>query len=257
MEKRLQTILAHAGTASRRHAAQLIEEGRVLVDGQKVTERGYRIDPAKHEILVDGKLLSKEEEKKYFIFNKPVDVISTVKDTHDRKKITDFFKEIDARLYPVGRLDKDTTGFIIVTNDGELANKLAHPRYEIEKVYIAFVKAAVAGGTLKKLENGVFLDGTITAQCRIKFIEKNGTGALYKVKLHEGKKRQIRRMFEIAGTKVMELKRVRYAGLSLGELKEGEYRALTKREIVHLKNILSGKISLKNTKKSTVKYGSK
>ena len=133
MSKRLQTVLAHAGVASRRHAAELIESGSVKVNGKTVTEKGYRVDPDVHEILVDGRPIRKEEKKVYFLFHKPRDVISTVSDTHGRKKVTDFFKHVKARLYPVGRLDKDTTGLLLITNDGQVTHKLAHPSFEIDK----------------------------------------------------------------------------------------------------------------------------
>ena len=136
MEKRLQNILAHAGIASRREAAKIIESGKVKVDGKIVTEKGIKVDQNINKIEVNGTLLHGDEKKHYFLFYKPENVISTVKDTRGRKKIVDFFEDIDARLYPVGRLDRNTTGLIIITNDGELTNKLTHPKYEINKEYI-------------------------------------------------------------------------------------------------------------------------
>ncbi len=234
MKKRLQTILAHAGVASRRHAAALIEGGKVTVDGRCVTERGFRVDPDMHEIVVEGKRLPGEEKKCYFLFNKPAGVVSTAQDTHASSKVTDFFKDIDARLYPVGRLDKNTTGILIMTNDGRLTHRLAHPSYVIEKEYRVTAFPRLSDVDLKRLKRGIEIDGKLTARCSIKFIgEKNGA-AVYTVKLHEGRNRQIKRMFETAEAKVLELERFRYAGLELGSLKPGAFRRLTKKEVAKL-----------------------
>ena len=154
MKKRLQTILSHAGAASRRSAVELIESGVVKVDGRKVTERGFRADPEEQEISVNGRKLS-AEKKYYFIFNKPKNVISTAKDTHERRKVTDYFEGVKARLYPVGRLDRDTTGLLVVTNDGELAYRLMHPKFEIEKEYLVTIKPCVDNADIKKIEKGI------------------------------------------------------------------------------------------------------
>lgn len=236
-KKRLQTVLAHAGVASRRHAAELIEKGKVKVDGRQVTERGYRIDPDEHEILVNGCLIPGEEKKYYFLFHKPGNVISTARDTHDREKVTDFFKKVNARLYPVGRLDKDTTGILIVTNDGELTHRLSHPSFEIEKEYTVTVEPYPSRDDIRRIERGIMIDGSATAPCEIKLLRKKGKSAVYRVKLHEGRKRQIKRMFEAAGARVAGLKRNRYAGLTLRGLKEGEFRELTGKEIKKLRSL--------------------
>jgi len=196
MQKRLQNIIAHAGIASRRTAGEMIEAGRVKVDGHVVTEKGLKFDPADCSILVDEKALKDEEKKFYFLFNKPKGIISTVKDTHGRKKITDFFKDIDARLYPVGRLDKDTTGVIIVTNDGDLAHKLSHPSFEVDKEYCVTVSGSVPFGAVNALKKGVEIDGEMTTPCEIKISNRSEDNTVLQVKLHEGRKRQIRRMFE-------------------------------------------------------------
>jgi 23S rRNA pseudouridine2605 synthase len=236
MKKRLQTVLAHAGVASRRHAAQLIESGKVKVDGLAITEKGFKVDPVGHEILVNGRPIPAEEKKYYFLFYKPKGIISTVSDTHGRKKVTDFFKNISARLYPVGRLDKDTTGILILTNDGELTHRLAHPRFEIEKEYRVKVAPCITGDDIRKIEHGIALEGKLTSGCEIKVERKNQKEAICRIKLHEGRKRQVRRMFEAVGVKVMELKRTGYAGLTLKGLKEGEFRELTKKEVERLRN---------------------
>ncbi|MGB3111664.1 MAG: pseudouridine synthase [Candidatus Omnitrophota bacterium] len=238
MKKRLQTVLSHAGVASRRRAVELIESGRVEVDGRIVTEKGFKLDPARHKVLVDGRPIRAEEEKYYFLLNKPKNVISTARDTHSRKKVTDFFKNVDARLYPVGRLDRDTTGALLITNDGQFAHKLAHPRFEIEKEYLVTVDKAPTGEEIKKLERGIYLYGKRTAPCKIGLVGKAENKAVLRVSLHEGRKRQIKRMFEEIGRKVVELKRAKYAGLTLGKLKEGEYRELTDSEVKRLKSLL-------------------
>jgi pseudouridine synthase len=238
MKKRLQTVLSHAGVSSRRRAVELIESGKVKIDGRRVTEKGFRVDPDRHEILVNGRLLPKSGKKYYFLLNKPKNVISTVQDTHSRKKVTDFFKEIKARLYPVGRLDKDTTGILLITNDGDLAHRMTHPSFEIEKEYLVTVKGFVPLEKIKRIEKGIELDGKITAPCHIKLRRKGKDTTVYRVTLHEGKKRQIRRMFEVVDGKVTALKRIKYAGLTLGTLKEGEWRTLTDREIEKLKKII-------------------
>jgi len=237
MEKRLQNILAHAGVASRRKSAELIEQGRVKVDGKVVREKGLHLDPDAHEILVDGARVSGEERKIYFLLNKPKGMISTVTDTHGREKIPDLFEGVNERLYPVGRLDKDTTGLLIITNDGEMANKLSHPRYEVEKEYIAAVEGDIHPKDIKILTKGIEIEGKRTAPCVIELLKKKDGRATYRVKIHEGRKRQIRLMFEAAGARVAELKRTKYAGLRIGTLQEGEYRPLTDKEIGRLKRI--------------------
>ncbi|MGB2652050.1 MAG: pseudouridine synthase [Candidatus Omnitrophota bacterium] len=237
MKKRLQNVLAHAGIASRRRAAQLIENGKVKVDGKVVTEKGHRIDPEEHKILIDGRPLPKEEKKYYFLFNKPENVISTVSDTHDRKKVTDYFKKIKARLYPVGRLDKDTTGLLVVTNDGTLTHRLAHPSFEIEKEYRVTITGYLSQKDSKRLERGIDLEGKKTAPCIIRRVKRTVKGDVLKIVLHEGRKRQIRLMLEEVGAKVTALERTRYANLTLGCLKPGEYRELTQKEVEKLFNV--------------------
>jgi len=242
MKKRLQTILAHAGVSSRRGAEELINSGRVKVNGRAVREKGFRVDPREQVISVDGRVL-RLEEKHYYLFNKPGNVISTASDTHGRKKVTDYFRGIRARLYPVGRLDKDTTGAMLVTNDGELAHRLTHPSFEVDKEYRVTADKRLRPGALRRLREGVIIDGKKTSPCEVKFVRKQAEGFLYSVIIHEGRKRQVRRMFEAGGSGVLRLKRVRYAGLSLGRLKEGEYRELTEREMGVLSRSVKGKLA--------------
>ena len=238
MKKRLQTIISQAGVTSRRNAAKMIEEGKVTVDGEVVREKGHRVDAAECEILVEGRPLPEGDEVKYtFLFHKPKGVISTAYDPQERKKVTDFFKGINARLYPIGRLDKDTTGIILVSNDGELTHKLAHPKSEVEKVYLVKVSNEITDESLERIESGINLDGKKLAPCEIQVVSKGPRFSILTVHLHEGKKRQIKRIFGTFGHRVLELKRIVYAGLSLGDLKEGEYRELTKEEIEILRNL--------------------
>lgn len=231
MEKRLQTILAHAGAASRRKAEALIEQGKVEVDGRVVRQKGLKLDPERHRILVDGIPLEEEEKKVYFLLNKPQGFISTVNDTHGRRKITDIFTGIKARLYPVGRLDKDTTGVILVTNDGDLAHRLSHPSFEVSKEYVVKTDRPLPEISLRRISSGMELDGKMTSPCEIERLRN----CVYKIKLHEGRNRQIKKMFLAEGVRVMELDRGIYAGLSAGKLKRGEYRELTSAEIKTLK----------------------
>lgn len=237
MIKRLQNVLAHAGVASRRSAGAIIEEGRVKVDGNVVTEKGFKLDPARHSITVNGKPLPREEKKRYIIFNKPADVISTAKDTHSRKKVTDFFKEFNERLYPVGRLDKDTTGLLIMTNDGALAHRLSHPSFEVEKEYRVTVRGNVPFEDVKALESGAIMDGKKTAPCKIKPISRDDKISVYLVTIHEGKKRHIRRMFQEIGGRVVALKRQKYGPLALRGLPEGSFRELSESEVKKLRSL--------------------
>ena len=236
MKERLQNIIAQAGIASRRGAAKLIEDGAVEVDGEVVLEKGFRVDPGGSTIMVNKKPVTKAADKYYFLFYKPKDVISTSKDTHKRKTIVDFFERIDARLYPVGRLDKDTTGIILVTNDGELTNLLTHPRYNVNKEYIAKISPPINDMGIRELEQGVYVEDKLTSPCEVTVINSRANSLLLKIKIHEGRKRQIRKMIEVVGSKVQSLKRVKFAGLTLKGLEPGEYRELSMGEVNKLKN---------------------
>ena len=238
MMKRLQTVLAHAGYASRRSSAEIILSGRVTVDGKIVTEKGVKVNPEIQEIKVDGQLLSKEEKKYYFLFNKPKGVISSAKDTHGRTIVTDFFKAFPVRLYPVGRLDKDTTGALIVTNDGDFAHKLSHPSFEINKEYIAVTNKQLKKYEVAELEDGIVIAGKKTSPCQIELLDLKGIKAVYKVIIHEGKKRQIRIMFTEKGARVLELERTIFAGIKLGKLIRGGFRKLRESEILSLQKLI-------------------
>ena len=240
MENRLQNILALSGVASRRASGDLIGKGFVAVDGRVVREKGARFDPAIHKITVRGKVLGAKERKYYFLLNKPPGVISTVIDTHGRRKIIDFFADVKARLYPVGRLDKDTTGAIVLTNDGDLAHRLSHPRFGAEKEYLVVASVRLTPGAIRKISSGIKIEGKKTAPCSVEEVKDPHGRIEYRVKLHEGKKRQVRLMFASVGAEIVELDRVRYAGLSTEGLTRGERRELTAKEVERLKELVSG-----------------
>jgi 23S rRNA pseudouridine2605 synthase len=239
--ERLQKVIAHSGMASRRKAEELILQGKVKVNGKVVTELGVKVSP-QDKIEVNG-IPVEREEPVYYLLYKPRGVISSVKDDKGRKVVTDFFKEVDKRIYPIGRLDYDTSGLLLLTNDGEFANLLMHPRYEIEKVYIAKVKGIPARHQLKQLEKGILLEDGMTAPAKVKMLsfDKRKQTAIIEIRIHEGRNRQVRRMFEAIGHRVMKLKRERYAFLDLKGLNPGDYRELSPHEVKQLRALaLSG-----------------
>lgn len=238
MEKRLQSVLSHAGIASRRGVISVIEAGKVKVDGKVIKEKGFRVDPEISQITVDGTPLRKEEKKYYFLLNKPKGVVSTSSDKHAKRTILDYFKHVNVRLYSIGRLDKETTGLIIITNDGDLTHKLSHPSFEISKEYLATLKDEPLEEDLERLEKGIKLYDKVTSPCRIRPLKSSGKKNIYRIKIHEGMKRQIREMFKSIGAEVLELIRVKYASLDIRGLSEGEFRELSESEIKKLKNLV-------------------
>ena len=235
--ERLQKIIAESGIASRRKAEELITKGKVMVNGKIVTELGTKANYS-DDILVDGKKIEKEE-KEYYLFNKPREVITSTKDDKNRKVVTDYF-DSNKRLYPVGRLDYDTTGLLIVTNDGELSNLITQPKNEIEKVYIAKLKGIIKGIDINKLKNGIILDHVKCKPKRVKLkkYDKKTNSSIVEITIVEGKNHEVKRLFEGIGFEVEKLKRERIAFLTLGNLKSGEYRKLNKKEIKQLFSLL-------------------
>jgi 23S rRNA pseudouridine2605 synthase len=223
---RLAKFLAHAGVASRRAAEQLIAEGRVTVGGAVVTDPARDVDGGS-EVVVDGEPVRGEEPRVVYALHKPAGVVSTARDTHGRRTVTDLVPA-ERRLYPVGRLDADTTGLILLTNDGELANRLTHPRYEVPKTYRATLGGGpIAERTLRALRTGVTLDDGPTAPARVRRLDAH----TLELTIHEGRKRQVRRMCEAVGHPVRALVRVRFGPLELGELAAGRARRLTTTEL--------------------------
>lgn len=231
MKERLQKILARAGVASRRTAEQLIKEGKLAVDGRTVTEMGCQVDPAKHRITFEGKPLPVPEEKIYILLNKPTGYVTTMSDPQGRPIVTSLLEGISARVFPVGRLDLDTEGALLMTNDGELAQRIIHPRYEVNKTYVAKVKGRPSWEKLRQLEKGIEIDGQKTWPATINVLESTSSFTSIEIIIHEGKKRQVRKMFATIGHPVLELKRTAYGRLKLGKIALGKYRFLSSKDL--------------------------
>jgi 23S rRNA pseudouridine2605 synthase len=228
--ERLQKFLAHAGVASRRKSEDLIRQGRVSVNGRVVTELGTKVDPAQDDVRVDGRPVRLAGSHVYVMLNKPRNVISAMRDRRGRRALSDLVS-LPRRLYPVGRLDLDSEGLILLTDDGELANLLTHPRYEHEKEYRVWVNGEPTEETLQAWREGVMLEGQATAPAGVEVLARRADGTLLRVVMREGRKRQIRRVAELLGHPVRELKRVRLGPLELGPLEVGQWRYLTDREV--------------------------
>jgi 23S rRNA pseudouridine2605 synthase len=232
---RLQKYLAECGVASRRASEALIEAGRITVNG-KTAELGVRVDPTKDEILFDGATVA-SEKKLYILLNKPAGVLSTVKDTHGRKTVLHCLKEVQGRVFPVGRLDQDVEGVLLLTNDGELAHRLMHPSYEVRKVYRVWVEGRVTRAALSRLENGVELEDGRTAPAEVEVLRAEQGCSQIRLTLHEGRKREVKRMCDAVGHSVQSLKREAFAGLRARNLPVGEWRPLSPPEIARLRKI--------------------
>ncbi|WP_102692551.1 pseudouridine synthase [Rummeliibacillus pycnus] len=233
--ERLQKVIAHAGIASRRKAEELIIEGKVKVNGQVVRELGKKVS-ASDSIEVEGIKIEKEE-KVYYLLYKPRGVISAVSDDRGRKTVVDLFPHVEQRIFPVGRLDYDTSGVLLLTNDGDFSNLLTHPRYNIDKTYVAKVKGFLSKENLRKLERGIMLEDGKTAPAKVKVLSSNREQgkSIIAITIHEGRNRQVRRMFEAVGCPVLKLKREQFAFLGLHGLNAGESRELTAHEVKQLR----------------------
>lgn len=233
--ERLQKVIAHAGIASRRKAEELIKEGKVTVNGKTINELGVKVTGT-DTIEVNGVKIEREEPV-YFLLYKPRGVISASEDEKGRKVVTDFFEDVPQRIYPIGRLDYDTSGLLLLTNDGEFANLLMHPRYEVDKVYVAKVKGIPPKEMLKKLERGIQLEDGKTAPAKVKMLslDQRKQTSIIQLTIHEGRNRQVRRMLEAIGHDVMKLKREGYGFLNLQGLRTGEARELTPHEVKKLR----------------------
>ncbi|MBC7253973.1 MAG: rRNA pseudouridine synthase [Actinobacteria bacterium] len=229
---RLQKFLAEAGLGSRRRCERLIEDGRVAVNG-RTARLGDRVDPQRDRVTVDGIPVSAEGEKKYFLLFKPPGYITTVRDNRGRPTVMDLVHE-EGRLFPVGRLDKDTRGLLLITNDGYLAHKLLHPSRGVEKTYLVQAEGYLTPQGLSRLRKGIRLEEGTTAPAKVRVLAKKGDRCLLEFTLHEGKKRQIRRMCAAVGLEVRDLIRTRFGPLDLRGVKEGEYRPLTPEEVREL-----------------------
>ncbi len=236
--ERLQKVIANSGYCSRRKAEELIIAGKVRVNGLVVSELGVKVD-GNDEIMIGGKIISREE-KEYILLNKPRGVVSTSHDDKDRKTVIDLINS-DKRLYPVGRLDYDTTGALLLTNDGELTNLLIHPRNKVDKVYIAKVKGFFDKESALSMSRGVVIDGVKTSKCFVKLrrYDKKSDSSIVEVIIHEGRNHQVKKMFEAVGFDVLKLKREMFAFLNVNGLKSGEYRYLSVKEVKQLYSIVN------------------
>lgn len=237
-EERIQKVLAKAGLASRREAERWLAEGRISINGVIVTEPGTKVDPGRDHIRVDGRKLRAERKHVYYLLNKPAGFMTTMKDPENRPIVTDLMKGVRERVYPVGRLDFNTSGLLVLTNDGDLADNLMKPASRCPKVYHAKVRSVPTDAILRKLSRGVIIDGRRTMPCRIRPLRATKSGSWVEVELREGRRNQIRRMFLQAGHPVSKLKRVSIGPLHDRKLPAGKYRALTDKEIELLKGSL-------------------
>ena len=237
MEVSLQKFLAEAGIASRRKAEELILAGRIKVNGVTVTELGTKVDDVKDEVFYDGKPVKKSEKLVYIMLNKPEGFVTTVKDQFNRPTVMDLIKGVKERVVPVGRLDYDTSGLLILTNDGELTFKLTHPSKKAEKTYIAKLFGRPDDNNIASFRRGIEIDGWKTQPARLEIVEDLGKYCVCKITITEGKNRQVRKMCEAIKHPVATLKRVGTGEIELGDLKKGSYRYLTDKEVAYLKKL--------------------
>jgi len=237
MEERIQKILSAAGIASRRAAEEIILEGRVRVNGKVVSELGAKADPDRDHIKVDGKLINPKQPKAYIMLNKPAGFVTTMSDPEGRPIVANLLKGVRVRVYPVGRLDYDTEGLLLLTNDGDLAHLVTHPKHELPKTYLVKVKGFLEDRHIEMLEQGVFLKDGKTAPARVRKLRKEEANSWLEITIHEGRKRQVRRMIDHTGHSVIKLKRTRVGSLSLGDLPVGMYRHLTLDEVQGLRQM--------------------
>lgn len=235
---RLHKYMAQCGVASRRKSEAMIKAGQVSVNGHVVTDMGTMIDPISDKIEVNGRLLKPMQKKLYIALNKPEGYISTTKDQFGRPTVLDLVPDAAYhRLYPVGRLDYDTTGLILLTNDGDVAYKLMHPKHEVERIYIAGLRGIPDAHDIAAFENGLILDGRVTAPAGFEIIMAKAGRSIVKITLHEGRNRQVRRMCQAIGHPVLWLRREAIGQIKLGQLKPGQWRYLTPQEIEYLKSL--------------------
>lgn len=235
--ERLQKYMARCGVASRRKCEDIILSGRVFINNEKIDSMGAKVNPNVDIVKIDGKVIQPEEKKHYIMLNKPKGVITSVKDEKDRKTVLDLI-DIEERIYPIGRLDYDTSGLLLLTNDGEIYNKIMHPSKEVPKGYLALIEGELTEEEIYKFCNGVDIGDYITAKAKLRVLNYNGVNSKVVVTIHEGKNRQVRRMFDAIEHRVKELKRISLGQLKLNEdLKLGKWRDLTEEELEYLRSL--------------------
>jgi len=233
---RLQKYMANCGVASRRSAEKIIIEKRVKVNGLEIDQMGYVVNEG-DIVEVDGNIISLETKKVYVILNKPTGYITTVSDEQNRPTVLDLVADIPERIFPIGRLDFNTKGLLMLTNDGDLSYKLTHPKHNINKTYVAKVKGRIDNDSIEKLEIGVDIGGYITEKAEAKILKLENDYSIVRLIISEGKNRQVRRMFKSVGHEVVELERIAIGTITTGSLKEGHYRMMTKKEVNYLQRL--------------------
>ena len=234
---RLQKYLALSGVASRRNAEKMILEGRISVNHRTVTEMGFLVNENCDLVEADGNPVSIQNEKHYIAYNKPVGEVTTVSDPEGRATVMDKFRDFPVRLYPVGRLDYDSEGLLLLTNDGDMMNHVLHPSREVSKVYLAKVSNQVTDDEIRMLRRGVAVDGKLTSPASVRLIRRETFDTVLLISIHEGRNRQVRKMVQAIGHQVVSLKRVEFGPVALGNLPSGKWRRLTENEIRKLKSI--------------------
>ena len=236
---RINKYIASCGIASRRKAEELIIENRVKVNGKIVNELSFQINEDEDKVEVDGKTIGLEEELVYIMLNKPEGYVTTVKDQFDRKSVIDLVKGVGARVYPIGRLDYETSGLLLLTNDGDLTYKLTHPKHEVDKTYVATVKGIPNESEINNFEKGLYIEDYKTAPAKIKIVKKNieKNYAVCEIKIHEGRNRQVRKMCRAINHPVMNLRRKAMGKIVLKDVEIGQYRYLTNEEVNYLKKL--------------------
>lgn len=233
---RLNKYIAHAGVASRRKADELTINGNVKINGVAMREPGYDVKDG-DVVEVNGVQIRQQEKLEYVLLNKPIGYITSMQDEKDRPVVTELVADVNARLFPVGRLDYNTSGLLLLTNDGDLAYRLSHPKHQVTKTYRARVSGVLSKEKIGKLRKGIDIGGFVTSPAQVKLIKQTERSAIVEIQIHEGKNRQVRKMFAAVGNRVQELQRTQIGDLYLGRLKEGHYRKLTRDEVEYLKSL--------------------
>ena len=233
---RLNKYIAQSGVCSRRRADELIANGNVKINGAVIREMGYQVEED-DTVMVNGKIIETNGRNIYVAVNKPLGYITSMDDDKGRATVAELVSDIPERLFPVGRLDYNTTGLLLMTNDGDLANRLTHPKHEVTKTYTATVAGILSGARVAKLRKGVDIGGFVTSPAEVRVIRQNPRSAVVEISIHEGKSRQVRKMFAAVGNKVQTLERIAIGDLRLGRLMTGHYRKLTQKEIDYLKSL--------------------